>query len=216
MYCAGNAWLCLLGNDISIVLYRVPAHHCNCNMRHSTTSILILLSAIPVLTFPNIRDPYNRASLQTHDPEPVIPGTILNHKRTMIREALGDGWTMITEPGLLFMPVETSAAFLQRYFERAMAHIAASMLLNKPLQTGITIKNSIVIFEIIPITNPPDLTWSIIFHLAQFMANRAARGHMGTEQIWFRHTWGMILRLTVKLAQVYGVSMLRPCGNNEC
>ena len=173
---------------------------CNCTMRHLLTSLLVSLLALHAYSAPPILDDYSKSP---------------PHKRISV-ERWADGWTVITRPGLLFLPVETSAIYLQRFLERTMAAIAASMLDSEPSPDRFRMTCGALIFDIAPMTTQIDMDWTMMFLLTQYMRNRAARGYTGTGDVFFGHTSGIVFRLTIKLAEGYGVSVLRPCRNHDC
>ena len=173
---------------------------CKCTMRHLVTSFLVLLLALCARSAPPNLDNYS------HSP---------NHKRVSV-ERWPDGWTVITRPGHSFLPVETSAIYLQRFLESTMASIAASMLNNEPICEQFRMTYGALIFDIVPMTTQIDMGWTMMFLLTQYMRNRAARGYTGTGDIFFGHTSGIVFRLSIHLAKGYGVSVLRPCSYNDC
>lgn len=173
---------------------------CNCTMRHLLTSLLILLSALHAHAAP---------------PNPDIRSRVPTHKRVSV-ERWADGWTIVTQPGLLFLPVETSAIYLQRFLETTMASITASMLNNDPTPYHFRMTYGALMFDIVPLTTQLDMDWTMLFLLTQYMRNRAARGYTGTGDIFFGHTSGIVFRLTIGLAEGLGVSILTPCRNRDC
>ena len=184
-------------------------------MRQLTLSLLILFSAILVHTASRINHFSGETSLQSLPPESIVLKRTPSGKRIHV-ERWEDGWTIITQPGPLFLPIETSAIYLQRFFETTMAAITAQMLSNAALHDMFRMTYMPVIFEIVPLTRPLDLNWTMVFLLTQFMRDKAARGYTGTGNVYFRHASGIVLRLTIKLAEGYGVSVPMPCRNNKC
>ena len=134
-------------------------------------------------------------------------------KREII-ELWGDGWTVVTQPGPWFLPYETSAVFLQRFFERTMVAIAATMLEGQRLHGRFRMAYPPVIFEIVPLAGEVTLDWTTVFLMTQFMHNRAVRGYTGTGQVVFRHASGIVLQLTIRLAEGRGIVIPRPCGDS--
>ena len=145
--------------------------------------------------------------------------TLFASKSTPIRkreiiEIWGDGWTVTTQPGPWFLPFETSAVFLQRFFETTMAAVAAAMLDGTRLHGRFRMAYSPVIFEIVPLAGQVNLDWTTVFLMTQFMHNRAVRGYTGTGQVVFRHASGIVLQLTIRLAKGHGIVIPRPCGDD--
>ena len=132
-------------------------------------------------------------------------------KRNVV-EFLGDGWTVTTQTGPWFMPFETSAIFLQRFFETTMAAVAAAMLEGRPFQGHFRMAYKPVVFEIVPLAGQVNLDWTTVFLMTQFMHNRAVRGYTGTGQVVFRHASGLALRLTITLAEGYGTVIPNSCS----
>ena len=129
-------------------------------------------------------------------------------------EIWGDGWTVITQPGPWFMPFETSAVYLQRFFETTMAAVAAAMLAGRRIHGQFRMAYEPVIFEIVPLAGQVTLDWTTVFLMTQFMHKRAVRGYTGTGQVVFRHASGLALQLTIRLAEGYGTVIQQPCGHN--
>ena len=124
------------------------------------------------------------------------------------------GWTVTTQTGPWFMPFETSAVYLQRFFETTMAAVAAAMLEGRRIHGHFRMAYSPVIFEIVPLAGQVTLDWTTVFLMTQFMHNRAVRGYTGTGQVVFRHASGLALQLTIRLAEGYGTVIQHPCGHN--
>ena len=149
----------------------------------------------------------------------IRAATLLALESTPIRkrdavEIWGDGWTVITQTGPWFMPFETSAAYLQRFFETTMAAVAAAMLQGRRLHGYFRMAHRPVIFEIVPLAGQVTLDWTTVFLMTQFMHNRAVRGYTGTGQVVFRHASGLAIQLTISLAEGYGTVIPKPCGHS--
>ena len=129
-------------------------------------------------------------------------------------EIWGDGWTVITQTGPWFMPFETSAVYLQRFFETTMAAVAAAMLAGRRIHGHFRMAYEPVIFEIVPLAGQVTLDWTTVFLMTQFMHKRAVRGYTGTGQVVFRHASGLALQLTIRLAEGYGTVIQQPCGHS--
>ena len=127
-------------------------------------------------------------------------------------EIWGHGWTVTTQRGPWFMPFETSAVYLQRFFERTMAAVAAAMLDGRHIHGYFRMALQPVIFEIVPLAGQVTLDWTTVFLMTQFMHNRAVRGYTGTGQVVFRHASGLALQLTITLAEGYGTVIQKPCA----
>lgn len=134
-------------------------------------------------------------------------------KRDVV-EIWGDGWTVITQPGPWFMPFETSAVYLQRFFETTMAAAAAAMLQGRLLHGRFRMAYNPVIFEIVPLAGQVTLDWTTVFLMTQFMHSRAVRGYTGTGQVVFRHASGLAIQLTIRLAEGYGTVIQESCGHS--
>ena len=169
-------------------------------MRHLLTSLLIFLSALSANSAPPTLDTRSKST---------------THKRITV-ENWDDGWTIVILPGVLFLPIETSATFLERFLERTMAAIAASMLNNEPTPEHFHMSYQPLIFDIVPLTTQVDMDWTMMFLLTQYMRNRAARGYTGTGDVIFGHVSGIVFRLTIRLAEGYGASILKPCRDSGC
>ena len=149
---------------------------------------------------------------QTYSPAELMPvAGPLRQKRASL-ERWAHGWTLITQPGPYFLPMETSARFLVPFFEHTMAAVAAKMLSDSPLSGSFWVAYNPVIFEIVPLTRSMDMDWNMIFYLTQFMRNRVSRGNTGTGNIVFTHASGIAIRVTIRLVKGYGMIIPMPCS----